>query len=678
MSEQILIYGANGYTGTLVARRAVERGLRPTLAGRNAKAIEEVAQRLDLPHLTVSLDDSTALEAALRGRTVVIHCAGPFSRTSRPMVDACLRTGVHYLDITGELTVFEELHRRDAEARAAGVMLMPGVGFDVVPSDCLAKHLQRRLPTATHLVLAFRGLGRISRGTALTALESLGREGAIRRDGELVPVPLGELVRQVDFGDGPVDVVAIPWGDLNTAYYSTGIPNIAVFAYVGRLGTMLVRQGWLVATLTGLPIARMLLRQIIARRPAGPSDFERAVGQSMLWGEVTDSEGRCVASRLHLPEAYTLTAMTAVLIAEKVLANQAPPGFQTPALAYGPDLILEVAGVKRVDLEEYTVATGATPAAVEAPPPLNPAPAQPDELTAAEEALARLEDRIGAFTGYTLASDFLELQEIFAGSFERVKEEDWNRRIDRRTDNWTMRQALAYTVAVTELYQQAIRAGLDGRPFEAPELTDAADLATFRQAAIEARAEAGVDELVAAFLNALGDAARLAAPLQADSLGRLAPAPFFSTTPTVAELFGCILAHAGIVRGVQLAASRTRPIWIFFRAGMMRRQLTRFVHLLGFSYRPERGGDLYATIGINIEGQGGGSWTLRIGPEGGQGKLGRVRTTDVTLTFASADLFCRVVTEQTSPLRHVLMRRIGIGGNLALARRLPQLFVLTP
>lgn len=159
MSERILIYGANGYTGTLVAQRAVERGLRPVLAGRNADAVGAVARRLDLPHIAINLDDVAGLEAALHGRVAVIHCAGPFSKTSRPMANACLRTGVHYIDITGEIAVFEELHARDGEARAAGVMLLPGAGFDVVPSDCLAVHLKRRLPEATHLALAFRGLG---------------------------------------------------------------------------------------------------------------------------------------------------------------------------------------------------------------------------------------------------------------------------------------------------------------------------------------------------------------------------------------------------------------------------------------------------------------------------------------------------------------------------------------
>ncbi|MCS6880402.1 MAG: saccharopine dehydrogenase NADP-binding domain-containing protein [Oscillochloridaceae bacterium] len=677
MSAPILIYGANGYTGRLVAQQAVERGLRPILAGRNADAVGEVARRLDLPHLAVNLDDMAGLEAALRGRVAVIHCAGPFIRTSRPMANACLRMGVHYIDITGEIAVFEELHARDGEARAAGIMLLPGAGFDVVPSDCLAVHLKRRLPEATHLALAFQGLGGISRGTALTALESLDTMGAVRRDGVIVTSPLGELRRQVDFGRGPVDVVAIPWGDVSSAYYSTGIPNIIVYAYIGRFGALLAGQGQLLAPALGARATRRFLRWLIRRGPDGPSDAERARGQGLLWGEVIDAAGRIAISRLRTPEAYTLTAATAVLIAEKVLAGQAPPGFQTPALAYGPDLIMEIAGVERTDLElQDAPDITASPPPEPALPVAAPVEAEQDELAIAEEALARLEDRIGAFTAYTIASDFLELQEIYRGSFERLKEEDWNRRIERRTEAWTMRQALAHTLRMTELYNQVIQSGLEGRPTVIPGLARREDILSFNDAAVATGAERPVGELISAFLEALGTAARMAAPLGAESLGRLVAVPLFSRAPTVAELFGCSLANAGIVRGAHLAVSRSRPIWIFFSPGMMRRQLTRFFHLLGLAYWPERGGDLYATIAINVEGQGGGSWHVRIGPEGGIGKIGRARTTDVTFTFASADLLCRLLTGQTRPWRHIVMRRMHVSGNLGLARRVPGLFAL--
>jgi short subunit dehydrogenase-like uncharacterized protein len=351
VSERLLIYGANGYTGELIARRAAERGLRPVLAGRNAEGVGRVARELGLPHLAVGLDDASALDGALRERAAVIHCAGPFSRTSRAMAEACMRTGAHYLDITGEIGVFEALYRRDADARAAGVMLLPGVGFDVVPSDCLAAHLKRRLPSATRLALAFRALGGVSRGTATTAVEGAHQGGAIRRAGKIVPVPPAHAARTVDFGRGPVHVVAIPWGDVSTAYHSTGIPNIEVYMAVSPGAARVMRLSALARPLLAAKPVQGLLRRLVRRGQPGPDAEQRARGVSLLWGEALDDAGRRAVSRLQGPEGYTLTAMAAVHIAEKVLAGGATPGFQTPSRAFGPDLVMELDGVTREDLE---------------------------------------------------------------------------------------------------------------------------------------------------------------------------------------------------------------------------------------------------------------------------------------------------------------------------------------
>ena len=352
MTGSFLLYGSNGYTGRLIAQRATERGLRPVLAGRNAEAVASQAAELVLPHRAFALDDRRALEDALSQVPLVLHCAGPFSHTSRPVADACLRTGTHYLDITGEIPVFEALAARGREAEAAGVMLLPGVGFDVVPSDCLAAHLHQRLPRADRLVLAFEGLGGgISRGTATTMVENLGRGGAVRRNGTIQPVPAAWRTRRVDFGHGPVSVTTIPWGDVSTAYYSTGIPNIEVYTRTGRWGHRVLvasrHLGWLLGS---APVQR-LLKGGIQRGQPGPSDEERTRGESRLWGEVADEQGRSAAARLRTPEGYTLTALTAVAAVEKVLEGQAPTGFQTPSLAFGPDFILEVDGVVREDLE---------------------------------------------------------------------------------------------------------------------------------------------------------------------------------------------------------------------------------------------------------------------------------------------------------------------------------------
>jgi short subunit dehydrogenase-like uncharacterized protein len=346
-----LIYGANGYTGALVARLALKQGLHPVVAARNPESLAALAQELNLEHRVFSLNDPAALEAGIRDMKAVLHCAGPFVHTSRAMVDACLHTKVDYLDVTGEIDVFESCAARDQEAKAAGIMLLPGVGFDVVPSDCLAAHLKRRLPSATRLALGFQPIGGLSRGTATTMAENIHRGGMVRRSGKLTKVPGAWKSRTIDFGRGPVKAITIPWGDVATAFYSTGIPDIEVYmaAPLGlRLASRASRYlGWLLAS---APVQRRIKKRIQAG-PPGPSEEQRARGQSRLWGEAADDAGRRVASRLEGPEGYTLTALTALAAIKEVLAGNAPSGFQTPSMAYGADFILKIEGVIRQDLE---------------------------------------------------------------------------------------------------------------------------------------------------------------------------------------------------------------------------------------------------------------------------------------------------------------------------------------
>jgi short subunit dehydrogenase-like uncharacterized protein len=351
MPATFLLYGANGYTGKLIARLARERGLRPILAGRDKEAIERLAAEHGLEPRVFALDEATALDAALREVAVVLHCAGPFSRTSRPMADACLRTQTHYLDITGEASVIETLAARDEEAKSAEVMLLPCVGFDVVPSDCLAAHLKRRLPAATQLALAIQGMGRVSRGTATTMVENINRGGLVRREGKLTSVPAAWKTREIDFGRGAVLTTTIPWGDVATAYYSTGIPNIEVYAAIpASVRRMMKLTRHFGGLLGSAPVQRFLKKRIKAQ-PPGPNEEERARGKSFVWGEVKDDSGNRAVSRLRGPEGYTLTALTALAIVERVLGGQLSVGFQTPSKAYGADLILEIEGVIREDLE---------------------------------------------------------------------------------------------------------------------------------------------------------------------------------------------------------------------------------------------------------------------------------------------------------------------------------------
>jgi len=343
-----MIYGANGYTGELAARRAVAAGERPFLAGRSAEAVARLAGALGLEHRVFGLDEGGAVDQGLSGMAAVLHCAGPFSRTAAPMAEACLRGRAHYLDITGEIEVFEGMAARGEEARQTGVTLLPGVGFDVVPSDCLAAHLHRRLPTATHLALGFRSSGRLSRGTQTTMVENLHRGGAVRRDGRIVRVPAAWKTRAIDFGRGPVAAVTIPWGDVATAYHTTGIPNVEVYmAAPASMRAFFRLARPLSPLLASGPVQRFLKRRIRSG-PPGPSAEHRAHARSLLWGEARDAT-QAVVSRLETLAGYELTARTAVLAVQRVLAGGVPTGFQTPARALGPDFVLEVEGTSRRD-----------------------------------------------------------------------------------------------------------------------------------------------------------------------------------------------------------------------------------------------------------------------------------------------------------------------------------------
>jgi short subunit dehydrogenase-like uncharacterized protein len=345
----LMIYGATGYTGSLISREAARRGLRPVLAGRTAETLAPLAAELGLPHRTFPLNSPHEIANGVTGIHTLLNCAGPFSQTARPMAEACLRGGVHYLDITGEAAVFEWLAARDAESRTAGVVLLPGVGFDVAPSDCLAIHLKNRLPTATRLTLAFRSHGRLSRGTALTTLERLADGGLVRENGILRRVPTAWKTRRVDFGDGPVRAITIPWGDVATAFHSTGIPNIEVYLaapWPVRVGARLSRYlGWLLQT----TFVQRRLQKRIRRGPPGPTEAERRQNRCDFWGEVTDSAGRSAAAWQQTPDGYDLTVQTALAAAMRVLDGVVAPGFWTPGRAFGPDFILDIPGVTRTD-----------------------------------------------------------------------------------------------------------------------------------------------------------------------------------------------------------------------------------------------------------------------------------------------------------------------------------------
>jgi short subunit dehydrogenase-like uncharacterized protein len=347
--ERLLVYGATGYTGGLLATLAAERGLAPIVAGRSRHKVEAVAARLGVEARVASVDDAAALRALLRDVRCVISSAGPFARTARQLFEACCDTGAHYLDVTGEIDVFQLAESFDTRARAAGVMLLPGIGFDVVPSDCLAAHVAARVGTPRVVRIALAAGGTPTHGTAKTALAMLSAPLRVRRGGRLVALPSGSLVRDFDFGRGPVACVGVPMGDVVTAARSTGAADVEVYMRGGsgmRLGLRAAQ--WLGPVLSS-GVVQGALGRWIDRLPEGPSEQERLGTRALVVAEA-EGAGAAARARLDTPSGYETTRLAGVEAARRVLGGEAKPGFQTPASAFGADFVLSLPGVKREDL----------------------------------------------------------------------------------------------------------------------------------------------------------------------------------------------------------------------------------------------------------------------------------------------------------------------------------------
>ena len=317
-----MLYGAAGYTGALIAQHAYKRGHRPVLAGRTAPAITALAQRLDLPHQALALDDPAALNAALAGVDLVLNAAGPFLHTAAPLAEACLAAGVHYLDIGNELQVFRTLYDLDRRARQAGVTIMPGVGFGVVATNCLARHVSDAVGGAAILEIATRAAtARQGPGVAATRQQNMPYGGWVRRAGYLEPCPLGSGIITITLPDGPCLIMPLPTGDLEAAFQTTGAADITAYGAV-----------------PGDPAAG----DPQASDPAPPTY------RSFGWARATGPDGATAAAWLQAGESYAFTAAASIRAIEETLAR-ARYGALSPAAAFGADFALTIPGTSRTD-----------------------------------------------------------------------------------------------------------------------------------------------------------------------------------------------------------------------------------------------------------------------------------------------------------------------------------------
>lgn len=346
-----LLYGAYGFTGRLIVEEAVNRGHKPVLAGRHEAKTKAVAEAFGLDHINVDLSDTDRLNQIVADFDLVLHAAGPFIHTSEPMIQACLAGKTHYLDITGEIPVFETTFSYDTHAREQGIALISGVGFDIVPTDCMAKYVSEHLPNATELAMAIGGISVASAGTTKTMLEltpTMSTGSMIRRNGRYVHIPIGEGKRDIQFSNGQTrTVVPVPWGDLATAERATGIPNVIV-----SMAISLPRGTTTLAPLTSRLLAfgplRSLAKKVVDLTVKGPVEKMRRTARSYVWACAQDAEGNQKEAWLETIEAYQLTAVASLLAVEKTLAQQ-PNGSLSPSMAFGADFILDVDGTERFD-----------------------------------------------------------------------------------------------------------------------------------------------------------------------------------------------------------------------------------------------------------------------------------------------------------------------------------------
>ncbi|KAL3467107.1 hypothetical protein BJX64DRAFT_283833 [Aspergillus heterothallicus] len=324
----LLIYGATGYTGRLATQHAKELGINMVVGGRS-EATKTFASELGLPSRLFDLADPERIDAALDGISVLLNCAGPFYRTAEPLINACIRNKVHYLDVAAELDSYKLAEKHDTAAKAATVMLLPGCGGSVAMLGCLAGHAISRVENPSRIDISLYVAGSMSRGSAISASENLTAECLQVADGELVPQEATKMV-QLDFdnGAGPVMNYPVTLPDLITLRRSTQVASMRTFVHAAG---------------DAFPTGDL------AALPDGPTAEQRDAASYHAVIVVETVDGAAKRSVLHTVNGYTFTGKASVEGAKRVLAGAVKAGFQTPAEVFGSRFVEVVKGSRIVD-----------------------------------------------------------------------------------------------------------------------------------------------------------------------------------------------------------------------------------------------------------------------------------------------------------------------------------------
>lgn len=350
-----MIYGAYGYTAQKIVAHAVATGHRPLLAGRNSTPLKAMAAQYDLDYIVLSIEDSLAIAQAVAGVKVLLNAAGSFNQTALPLLEACISGKTHYVDITGDMPVMESLLAEHNRASAAGITVCPACGFDVIPTDCLAASLKNAMPDATHFTLSMDSNMAISPGSAKSALELLALGCVVRRNGVLTQVSRSQTLRHITFPNhpAPIPVAAVPWGDLVSAWASTGIPNIEVLLPL-RAGRLEFWLEPLIRLASKSNLIRRWLTNYIDKKMPLPSDDELDNTSIQVWGEVRNQAGKTIRGTMTGPNGYKLTIAGALFFVEALLDDNAkhPAGYLTPSGLLGENVATEKLGCSAINYSD--------------------------------------------------------------------------------------------------------------------------------------------------------------------------------------------------------------------------------------------------------------------------------------------------------------------------------------
>lgn len=344
---KILIYGANGFVGAEISRLAQLQGFNAVIAGRNKLKISSLAKRLNLDYRVFSLKDYDQLNSQTEEFDVFINCAGPYIETYEPIVLACIKNNTHYLDLSGEIPVYEGIqqlalnHLDNTES-----MLLPGIGFDVAVTDCLALQLKEQLPTGNNLVLAFKSEGPsgLPPGTVKTMVSLIPYGNWIRKNGNMIQLKKGIKKRRIQFKTSFDKAFRITWGDIYTAYYSTKIPNIEVYA---SFPPIVMLQLQFIDTFRKVLSRPRIMRFLVKVLKGGSTAEQRRRTTMYVYGELTDKEGNMAVGRIIGPEGgFTWTSRLVIEALKQIKRNNWKKGYQTPASAFGSSFIHPIKGVQ--------------------------------------------------------------------------------------------------------------------------------------------------------------------------------------------------------------------------------------------------------------------------------------------------------------------------------------------